>query len=55
MDKTGTWIIEPKYDDASHFVNDFSCVTINGKYGLIDKNGNWIMEIKSNLLEKVNN
>ena len=54
MDKKGSWVIEPKYDGATHFFNDFSCVSIDGKFGLIDRNGNWIMEIKSNLLENGN-
>ncbi|WP_408605125.1 WG repeat-containing protein [Caldicellulosiruptor owensensis] len=27
MDKSGNWIVEPNYDAASGFTNDFACIS----------------------------
>ncbi len=41
IDKTGTFIIEPKYDSYAHFSNDsnLTCAVRNEKVGYIDKTG----------------
>ena len=39
-------ICELKYDDATHFINGFGCVKLNGKYGFVDTNGYEICPIK---------
>ena len=52
VDENGIWVIEPKFDDAwefseedkesrGKFTEPFAWVKINGKWQLIDDNGNW--------------
>ena len=44
IDKTGAWIVEPKFDDAESFIDGAAVVNIAGKWGYIDKTGAWIVE-----------
>ena len=40
IDKTGTWIIKPKYDEADNFNSkEFAKIRLNQKWGFIDKSG----------------
>lgn len=38
------WFIEPEFDYAGHFVGNLALVEVNGKYGFIDRQGNFIVE-----------
>ena len=44
IDRTGAWIVEPKFDNAGDFSDGAASVEIDGKYGFIDKTGAWIIE-----------
>lgn len=46
IDKSGKWVIEPKFDMVLRGFNEagFAIVEINRKYGTIDKQGNFIIE-----------
>ena len=35
----GEWIIEPKYDSAEPFLEEFAIVSLSGEYYLLNKNG----------------
>lgn len=39
IDKTGEYVIEPKFEEASAFSEGLAKVKINGKYSYVDKNG----------------
>jgi hypothetical protein len=41
---TWRWIIEPQYDVAWSFYEDLAAVRQNGKWGFIDKSGNFVIE-----------
>ncbi|MEO7312756.1 MAG: WG repeat-containing protein [Chitinophagaceae bacterium] len=46
LDKTGNWLVMPKYDDIYGFSYGFSAVKLNGKYGFIDLSGKEVTPIK---------
>ncbi len=47
IDKSGRWIVEPKYQKVYNFTNGIAMMrNDNGKYGFIDSNGNAIVEAK---------
>ncbi|WP_338764484.1 WG repeat-containing protein [Bernardetia sp. ABR2-2B] len=57
IDKTGTFIIEPQYDQASYFKengNGLATVEQNGKYGFINKNNEVIIPIVYDYLHSSN-
>jgi hypothetical protein len=39
----GTWLIEPQVERAAPFAGRFSTVKFNGKFGVIDSNGEWVI------------
>jgi hypothetical protein len=43
IDSTGNFIIKPQFDNASAFVNDKAWVLQNGKWGLINKDGKFVI------------
>ncbi len=46
VDSTGKFVISPKYDSAMDFQsNNIAIVTVNNKYGLINKNGTTVLPI----------
>lgn len=44
VDKTGDFVIKPKFDNALNFYNGRAWVSKNGKYGVINKKGNYLIE-----------
>jgi WG containing repeat len=44
MDKTGTLVIKPQYDDAASFSEGLAAVNISGKWGFINKEGDVVIE-----------
>ncbi len=38
-----TWAVEPKYDNAECFTEQAAAVRLNGKYGVIDENGDFTL------------
>lgn len=44
MDTLGNIIIEAKYDEVHEFNDGFAWVLFDNKYGLINKNGDWVMK-----------
>lgn len=44
IDKTGKWIIEPKFQHIYGFTEGLAAVNINGQWGYMDKNGQWVIE-----------
>lgn len=45
IDKTGKFVIEPEYSTSSLFSKDgLACVCKNGKYGVIDTDGNTVID-----------
>ncbi|KYH34981.1 KWG leptospira [Clostridium tepidiprofundi DSM 19306] len=44
IDKTGKWVIEPKYGFTYGFREGLAAVRENGKWGFVDKNGKWIIK-----------
>lgn len=45
IDKTGSWVIEPQFDNAHNFyAGNIAIVRIGEKYGCIDRNGNYLIE-----------
>jgi hypothetical protein len=45
-DSTGTYIIQPKFDDAEPFKHGYAIVSVNGRYGLIDQTGKTIVPLR---------
>lgn len=44
IDKTGSYVINPQFDDAYSFAdNGFAVVEVGGKYGFIDKTGAYVV------------
>ena len=39
-----SWVIEPRFDAARRFVDGFAEVELDGRKGLIDANGDWILQ-----------
>lgn len=46
MDKTGKFVIEPRFDEAGNFSGPTAVVRIGGHYGLIDRTGKLVKEMK---------
>ncbi|MGI7157691.1 WG repeat-containing protein, partial [Campylobacter coli] len=46
IDKSGKFVIEPKFDSIWDFSEGLAKVGLNGKYGLIDKSGKIVIEPK---------
>ena len=46
IDKSGKWVIEPKYKEAYPFSDGLAKVRSNGLYGFIDRSGAWVIEPK---------
>ncbi|MBX9222493.1 WG repeat-containing protein, partial [Campylobacter coli] len=46
IDKSGKFVIEPKFDYVWSFGEGLAAVELNGKYGFIDKNGEFVIESK---------
>ena len=39
IDEAGNWVIPPKFDDASNFVEDYAWIQIGGKQGFVSRTG----------------
>ena len=50
--KDKTWVIEPRFDDATRFKNGFAEVTIDGRKGLIDTEGTMILPAEYDDIKK---
>ncbi|ECL9187919.1 WG repeat-containing protein, partial [Campylobacter coli] len=46
IDKSGKFVIKPKFDSIWSFREGLAKVGLNGKYGLIDKSGKIVIEPK---------
>ena len=48
IDKSGKWVIEPKFKEANPFSDGLAlvCSKSNGLYGFIDRSGAWVIEPK---------
>ncbi|EPZ6837050.1 WG repeat-containing protein, partial [Campylobacter coli] len=46
MDKSGKFVIKPKFDYVWSFGEGLAAVKLNGKWGFIDKNGEFVIESK---------
>ncbi|ECL3693363.1 WG repeat-containing protein, partial [Campylobacter coli] len=44
IDKSGKFIVKPKFDEAWDFSEGLAAVGLNGKWGFIDKNGEFAIE-----------
>ncbi len=44
IDSTGNFIIKPQFDNSSSFVNDRAWVSLNGKWGIINKAGEFVLK-----------
>ena len=50
--KDKTWVIEPRFDGASRFNDGFAEVTLDGKKGLIDADGQMILQAEYDDIKK---
>lgn len=46
LDKNGNWAIEPIFGIAGHFNEGYAAVRMKGKWGVINKKGEYIIELK---------
>jgi hypothetical protein len=46
IDRIGEWAIEPVYDYASPFSQGLAPVSMNGRWGFIDKSGKVVIKMK---------
>jgi hypothetical protein len=46
IDKSGSFIINPDFDDAGSFVDGLAKVRVNGKYGFIDLRGRRVIGLE---------
>ena len=44
IDKTGKWVIEPKYQALQTFKGEFALAKINNLWGVINKQGEWVIK-----------
>jgi len=44
FDKTGAFVIEPKFEGVRNFKNGFAAAKLNGKWGMINAKGEWIIQ-----------
>ncbi len=44
IDKSGKFVIKPKFDYVWSFGEGLVAVKLNGKYGFIDKSGEFVIE-----------
>jgi len=49
--KSKGWKIEPRYESADSFRSNYAIVSIDGKYGLINRHGNLVIPVNYQLLE----
>lgn len=52
IDRSGKWVIRPKYQYIDMFLDGFARAKIDDKFGMIDKSGKWIIEPKYKFLDK---
>ncbi|WP_018719610.1 WG repeat-containing protein [Arhodomonas aquaeolei] len=43
IDKSGSMVIEPRFDDATDFANGLAAVSRDGEWGYIDVRGEWVI------------
>jgi hypothetical protein len=48
IDKTGTMIIKPRFDQAGDFGSGLAAVQVNGKYGYMDKQRKDVIKLQYN-------
>ncbi|EAI9641912.1 WG repeat-containing protein, partial [Campylobacter coli] len=46
IDRSGKFVIKPKFDSVGKFSEGLAGVKLNGKYGFIDKSGKFVIEPK---------
>jgi len=44
IDKTGSWVIEPRFDNASSFSEGLAAVSEDGEWGYVDTTGTMVIE-----------
>ena len=44
IDKTGAWVIQPRFQIAESFSQGLAAATEGGKWGFIDKTGAWVIQ-----------
>jgi hypothetical protein len=44
VDSTGTWVIEPQFEDAGLFIAGRAWAKVKGNLGFIDPRGQWVIE-----------
>ena len=44
INQSGAIVIQPMFDSAFDFIDGLAVVTVNGKWGYIDKKGNWVLQ-----------
>lgn len=42
IDKTETWVVQPRFDNLEHYAEGLAVAQKNNQYGYIDQQGNWI-------------
>jgi len=52
LNSEGNWAIEPIFGIAGHFNNGFANVRFNGKWGIINKKGEYVVESKYSYIDK---
>ncbi len=45
-DKSGSVVIEPRFDNVGHFSEGLAAVVVDAKYGYFDKSGEWVFDPK---------
>lgn len=53
MDKTGKWVIQPRFITVGKFINGFARAELETNWGLIDKKGSWVIEPKYGFISDV--
>jgi hypothetical protein len=44
INKSGEWVVEPRFEDALHFSQGLAGVRADGKWGFINRKGEWVIE-----------
>lgn len=50
--KDKSWVIAPAYDAAKRFVDGYAIVELDGRKGLIDANGDWVLQAEYDNIAK---